>query len=466
VRDPIRIGRYTVHETVASGGMASVHFGRFAGPGGFARTVAIKRMHRHLCNDPEFVAMFLDEARLVARIRHPNVVPTLDVLAVDGELLIVMEYVHGESLAQLARLAAERRKRIPPAITSAVVCDLLAGLHAAHEATDERGGALGVIHRDVSPENVLVGVDGAARVVDFGVAKAIGRLQVTREGQVKGKIAYMAPEQVRGRGRELDRRADVYAASVVLWQLLTGRKLFEGMRDGQLVEAILFGTIDAPAAVAPHVPEALNGIVLRGLARDPGDRFATARDMAEAIRAAVRPASTSGVSDWVETTAGDVLAARASVLVAIDREEGGDRKRVPPAQSATETDRLNVVLHTDLSGAAPDRLRRLWPIAAAMAALAAVAFAARAHDPATPQAGPSPAQSASLATEPPGTPAEASTTEQSSPPPTPQAPSSAASRKRAAPAPAIPTTRPGKGACDPPYTTDPHGTRIYKMQCL
>jgi serine/threonine protein kinase len=252
VREPTLIGRYEVHEAIASGGMASVHFGRFAGPGGFARSVAIKRMHAHLCSDPEFVAMFVDEARLAARVHHPNVVSTLDVLAVPGELLIVMEYVHGESLTQLVRRVLERKARIPPAIACAIACDLLAGLHAAHEATDESGASLAIVHRDVSPDNVLVGLDGAARVLDFGVAKAVGRLQMTREGQVKGKIAYMAPEQVRA--MPLDRRTDVYAASVVLWELLAGRRLFEKAREGDLVDRILFGNIDAPAAVASHVP--------------------------------------------------------------------------------------------------------------------------------------------------------------------------------------------------------------------
>jgi len=154
---------------------------------------------------------------------------------------------------------------------------VLLGLHAAHEAADDHGQPLGIVHRDVSPENVLVGADGTARVLDFGVAKAWGRLQVTREGQVKGKIAYMAPEQIR-RG-EVGRATDTYSAAVVLWELLTGRRLFEGERDAELIDKILFGAVDAPAAIAPNVPEELNGVVLRGLARNPAERFPTAREM-------------------------------------------------------------------------------------------------------------------------------------------------------------------------------------------
>jgi len=161
-----------------------------------------------------------------------------------------MEYTQGESLAQLMRLNAGRARRISPAVACAVAADVLAGLHAAHEATDDRGRPIGIVHRDVSPDNVLVGADGSARVFDFGVAKAVGRLQVTREGQVKGTIAYMAPEQVRGGA--VDRSADVYSVAVVLWEMLTGRKLFDGDRDADIVENILFGAVDAPAAVAPR----------------------------------------------------------------------------------------------------------------------------------------------------------------------------------------------------------------------
>src|SRR5258708_2848873 len=209
--------------------MASVHFGRFAGPGGFARTVAVKRMHPHLAKDPDFALMFVDEARTAARIRHPNVVATLDVLTASGELLIVMEYVHGESLGALMRLAAARKSRIPPPVACALVTDVLLGLHAAHEATDDHGQPLGIVHRDVSPENVLVGADGTARVLDFGVAKAVGRLQVTREGQIKGKIPYMSPEQVRGHA--LGRATDIFSASAVLWEMLAGRRLFDCALD-------------------------------------------------------------------------------------------------------------------------------------------------------------------------------------------------------------------------------------------
>jgi serine/threonine-protein kinase len=221
------------------------------------------------------------------------------------------------------------------------------------------------------------------------------------------------------------------------------------------------------------VPEALNSIVLRGLARDPGDRFATARDMADAVRAAVRPASTSDVSDWVEALAGEVLAARGSTVVAIDREEGRAPELAPPAERAAAAHRLDVVLHADVSRPAPARLLRHWPVAAAVAALAVAAFAARAPATVAPPVAHSPAQAAPTVALPSATPTEPLgtepvDTEPSAAAPSPPASASSAPRKRGVPAPTRPrTTPPGRGgSCDPPYTTDADGTRIYKMQCL
>jgi serine/threonine-protein kinase len=193
---PRIVGRYVLYGEIASGGMATVHFGRLLGPAGFARPVAIKRLHAQFARDPDFVKMFFDEARLAARIAHPNVVPTLDVVAADGEVFLVMEYVRGASLAQLIRTVRRSGERVQPLICVGIVSGMLHGLHAAHEARNDRGERMDLVHRDVSPQNVLVGTDGVPRLLDFGVAKASGRLQTTRDGQLKGKLAYMAPEQV------------------------------------------------------------------------------------------------------------------------------------------------------------------------------------------------------------------------------------------------------------------------------
>src|SRR5580698_2040686 len=206
---PRIVGRYAIYGEIAAGGMATVHFGRLLGPVGFTRTVAIKQLYPHFARDAEFVAMFLDEARLAARIRHPNVIQTIDVVADNGELFLVMDYVESEPVSRLIRLARGMGEPIPLRIATSIVCGALHGLHAAHEATSDRGESLGIVHRDVSPQNILVGIDGVPLVIDFGVAKAIGRAHTTRDGNLKGKVSYMAPEQLEGRAT---RRSDIFAA--------------------------------------------------------------------------------------------------------------------------------------------------------------------------------------------------------------------------------------------------------------
>lgn len=311
------IGRYALFAEIASGGMASVHVGQLLGPVGFSRTVAIKRLHPQFARDPEFVTMFLDEARLAARIRHPNVVPTLDVVATHGELFLVMEYVQGESLAQLARACLEAGKSVPHDIALAVMSGILHGLHAAHEAKSERGEPLGIVHRDVSPQNILVGTDGVARLADFGVAKAVGRAHITRDRHVKGKLSYMAPEQVQN--TPVDRRVDVYAAAVVLWELLTGKRLFLADTDSSTLARVLSCAVAPPSSISPGVSFKLDRLVLRGVKRDPRDRFSTAREMAMALEASGRLATPSAVGEWVETIAHDALAARAAHISAVEQ---------------------------------------------------------------------------------------------------------------------------------------------------
>jgi serine/threonine protein kinase len=320
---PVRIvGRYALYGELAAGGMATVHLGRLLGPVGFSRTVAIKRLHEQFAKDPEFVSMFLDEARLCARIRHPNVVPTLDVIAGDRQLLLVMEYVQGESLSRLFRASVARGERVPLKIAVSILSGMLHGLHAAHEAKDEHGQPLGIVHRDVSPQNVLVGADGVARVLDFGVAKAKGRLYTTQDGRVKGKLSYMAPEQLRS--DPVDRKSDIFAASIVAWELFAGKRLFESENEGGTITKLLLEPIPhlgsvLPEALVPGSPLAvLDAIVMRGLERDPAKRFDTARDMANQLEEAVHAASVSQVGTWVESVAADVLHARSARVEQIE----------------------------------------------------------------------------------------------------------------------------------------------------
>ncbi|WP_394826881.1 protein kinase domain-containing protein [Pendulispora albinea] len=335
-RGPQRLGRYTVFAEIASGGMASVHLGRLIGSAGFARTVAIKRLHPHLARNPDFVAMFLDEARLVSRIRHPNVVHTLDVVSDENELLIVMEYIQGESLARIIRSASTQGMRLPPTIASAIMVGVLDGLHAAHEATSERGQPLGIVHRDVSPQNVIVGRDGVARVLDFGVAKAAGRVHETKDGSVKGKFAYMAPEQL-GRA-DVDRRTDIFAASIVLWETLVGARLFDGDNLAEIVSAVVNRDVPPPSARAPEVPRELDAVVLKGLDRDADRRFATAHDMAVALERVCRPASAREVGEWVEFFAGPALRASRALVERIESEtsQPSDFEAIAPTEVASE----------------------------------------------------------------------------------------------------------------------------------
>jgi serine/threonine-protein kinase len=345
---PLRVlGRYVLYDAIASGGMATVHFGRLLGPVGFARTVAIKRLHPQYARDPEFVAMFLDEARLAARIGHPNVVSTLDVVATDGELFLVMEYVQGESLGGLLKLLRQAGQpiRIPYAV--AIMAGALRGLHAAHEATNEQGRPLGIVHRDISPQNILVGVDGVPRVLDFGVAKAAGRLQSTRDGQLKGKMSYMSPEQIRS--LETDRRTDVYAAGAVLWEALAGRKLFTAESDVAMFGKVLEANIEPPSALNPLVPPELDGIVMRALAADAQARFPTAREMAKALDQAVPLVAPAEIGEWVESTGADHLARRAQTVSRIEADSSAN------LQGPLLADAASLEMHTSSPSAVGDR---------------------------------------------------------------------------------------------------------------
>jgi serine/threonine-protein kinase len=303
------VGRYLLCDQIGAGGMATIHLARLLGPQGFSRTVAVKQLYPQFAQNPEFVGMFLDEARLAVRIRHGNVVSPIDIVANGSDLLIVMDYVCGESLAALLRSA---NAPLPPPLASAILVQVLLGLHAAHEATREQGEALGLVHRDVSPQNILVGQDGVARVIDFGIAKAIARSQITEGGTLKGKIGYMAPEQLRHEA--VDRRADLFTAGIVLWEALTGRALFQSDSFGASIELILHSEIVAPSRLNPAVSPALDALLEKALARDPNERFQDALSMAAALQRVTPPASTLEVIHWVERLAGEELARKAELV--------------------------------------------------------------------------------------------------------------------------------------------------------
>jgi eukaryotic-like serine/threonine-protein kinase len=336
--------------------MATVHLARLMGSVGFSRTVAIKRLHPHLAKDPDFVNMFLEEARLAARVRHPNVVATLDVVCEENELFLVMEYIAGESLSRLIRKTRDAGKRIPPRFVASMMCSALDGLQAAHDATSERGAPLGIVHRDVSPQNIHVGLDGVARVLDFGIAKATNRVQETRSDQIKGKVQYMAPEQL-AKG-PIDRRADVYSASVVLWEALTGRRLFKADDVPALVYSIINDEVEPPSSIATDLPPGVDAIVLKGLDRQASNRWSSAREMAVQLERVLAPAPQREISEWMADTAGEALAWRIELVHRIESESSTSivpplRSDLPPGEAAS-----GVVTSTDAAerNASPERL--------------------------------------------------------------------------------------------------------------
>jgi eukaryotic-like serine/threonine-protein kinase len=366
---PVTVGRYVLFEPIASGGMASVHIGRLLGSFGFSRTVAIKRLHESMAFDPEFLAMFLEEARLAARIRHGNVVQTLDVVAMDNELLLVMEYISGAALSRILNQNRKAERHTPHRVAVDIIVGVLNGLHAAHEAKDENGEPLHIVHRDVSPQNILIGTDGVARLLDFGIAKAKGGSNVTRPNQIKGKARYLSPETLTA--RSVTRASDIYSASVVLWEMLAGRRLFDASNARDVIDQVLNLKLMAPSQIRPHIARKLDEIVMRGLSRDPAARYATAREMALALEAAVTPVNGSAVADWAVSSVGEEIRERDNRVAQIEREAQGDgngsasaqlderaepRERPPQPQrfGSTETTvKTGRVRHAAESGSAP-----------------------------------------------------------------------------------------------------------------
>lgn len=312
-----RIGRYDLVAELASGGMATVYLARLSGVGGFQRNVAIKVLHPHLAYDAEFVEMFLDEARLAAMIHHPNVVPIQEVDEGEHGYYLVMDYVEGDTFAALLSRAAAMGQPVPREVVLRITLEMLAGLHAAHELRDEHGNLIGVVHRDVSPQNVLVGTDGMTRLTDFGVARAASRLSATRNGQLKGKLAYMAPEQATG-DDALDRRADVFSAGVVLWEALALRRLFKASNEAATLSRVMSEPIRSPADFNPSVPPSVAQVCLYALSRDVNSRYATAAQFAEALEMAAQQsgpiATNRDVAAYVAQVVGaDVEAHRAAI---------------------------------------------------------------------------------------------------------------------------------------------------------
>lgn len=276
-----RLGRYEVLTRLASGGMAGVYVARALGVAGFERLFAVKVLHPHLAHEEEFITMFLDEARLAARIHHPNVVATIDISDTSGAgYYLVMDYIEGDHLGALLQHAFKQGTRLPAPVALRIVVDALNGLAAAHSLVDENGRLMNLVHRDVSPHNIMVSTDGISRLSDFGVAKAEVRLSTTREGQFKGKLAYMSPEHAST--GDATQRSDLFSTAIILWECLTGTRLFRAENHAATLNKICLEDIPMPSSVDPELA-IFDPILERGLARDPADRFESAEQFAETI---------------------------------------------------------------------------------------------------------------------------------------------------------------------------------------
>lgn len=346
------VGQYRLCFELASGGMASVFLARSEGMAGIEKIAAVKRIHPHLSKERAFVDMFLDEARITSRITHANVCSVFDFGEVKGHYFIAMEYLIGETVSKVIK--ALRRCPDPivlrdlPKIATRIIADICEGLHAAHELRDVNNELLGVVHRDVSPQNLFVTYDGVAKVVDFGVALARGRLQQTTAGQIKGKHAYMTPEQLSG--DDIDRRADVFSLGVVLWELLVLKKLFKGRTEGETLLNILQAPIPKPSSIRTEIPKELDAVLYKALTRDPDDRYPTARDLGKALlnvqARLYGPVGLGEVEEWMSILF-EGEAVRKKALVDVARSLSGpiarlhdDEESMGSIDSSTDTSML------------------------------------------------------------------------------------------------------------------------------
>lgn len=333
--------RYELVETIASGGMARVYLGRMrsAPDDPSPAPVAVKLLHPHLAQDPAAVALFLDEARVTTRIRHPNVVEVRDVDMVGEDLVIIMEYVEGIALSSMIRALRDTGASIPLPVVVRVVVDALRGLHAAHELADESGAPMRIVHRDVSPHNVLVGADGVAKVADFGVATSVGRLAQTRTGDgVRGKLQYLAPEQIQRKSP--DRRVDVWAAGLVLWECITGKRLFDGGTEAETIADTLKAPIPPPSTLRPETTFELDEICLRALERAPERRWESAAAFADALEreSGVTPATLEDVAALVFQLEGTALLERRRAFERGRTSQAPRALRPPPAMTPPAPD--------------------------------------------------------------------------------------------------------------------------------
>jgi eukaryotic-like serine/threonine-protein kinase len=315
VRAPVIADKYTLLRRLGAGGMAEVFLAKQDGQGGFEKLVVVKRILPGLVENPEFLKMFLDEARLAADLRHPNIVNIYDVSQDRGTHFILMEFLHGQDVRRLQRKNAQWGEMIPVGQACQIVLDAAAGLHYAHKKSDFDGRPLSIVHRDVSPQNIIITYEGSTKIVDFGIAKAAGQSTHTQTGILKGKYTYMSPEQARG--DKIDHRTDQYALGIVFWELLTMRRLFKRESEVLTLEAIISGNVPKPRRFVPDLPPKVEEIVMTALATDPDDRFADCEEMMTAIEEFLAQASIvhspARLGQYMRRMFADALAEEASL---------------------------------------------------------------------------------------------------------------------------------------------------------
>lgn len=352
----VYLGRYRLCYELATGGMATVFLASVEGPAGFEKLAAVKRIHPHMAKTSSFVAMFLDEAKIASRISHANVCTVFDFGVTDGSYFIAMEYLVGETLARVMKRLYELKDpellAALPGVATRIIADLSEGLNAAHELRDSKGNFLGVVHRDVSPQNLFVTYDGVCKVVDFGVVMARERVQHTIGGQLKGKYAYLSPEQVGG--ANIDRRADVWGLGVVLWELLTLKRLFKRPTEAATLMEVLRGHVAPPSKVRRGVPPEFDAIVAKAMHRDVESRYPTARELGrDLLRVQTQIGDPVGLAEVAEWMGALFVEERAWKLCLVEKA----RNRSDPATSQ-ELSPVSVVEHPVAKS--PHILGHLW----------------------------------------------------------------------------------------------------------
>ena len=365
-----RVGRYDLLSELGSGGMATVYLARLQGEAGFERLVAVKQIHEHMVKEAKFRIMFLDEARIAARLQHPNVIQVTDFGVEKNVPYLVMEYVNGENFASVLRACWKRGKPFPIPVAVRIVANACEGLHHAHELKTSDGTHLELVHRDVSPHNVMISYEGVVKLTDFGIAKAVDRIGLSRSGSLKGKITYMSPEQVLA--QPLDRRSDVFALGTILFEATLGRRLFRAESEFETLQRIISAQVPFPTSIEPGYPAALEKVIMRALAANPDDRYENAREMQKELEQFLaktgKPVGTVEISEVMESLFSTQRQDREKMLAALlSRDQIGELKSM---RSDTST---SVTLPDPVVSLRPrKRGRLLWLVAVGCVLLVAL----------------------------------------------------------------------------------------------